>query len=151
MRFTRSKAIIATVGLALSLAACGDAGGDSEGADVEVADDATSNFDDGTRMKELADAGTIKVGVKYDQPGLGFKDAASDIPTGFDVEIAKLLVADLGIDPEDTSATTWEPCGSGSGCRRPTTPTTSSPTCTRSRWGTTRSCCAPAPGSPWRS
>ena len=26
MRFTRSKAIIATVGLALSLAACGDAG-----------------------------------------------------------------------------------------------------------------------------
>ena len=103
MRFTRSKAIIATVGLALSLAACGDAGGDSEGADVEVADDAASNFDDGTRMKELADAGTIKVGVKFDQPGLGFKDAASDIPTGFDVEMAKVLVASLGIDPEDTS------------------------------------------------
>jgi glutamate transport system substrate-binding protein len=103
MRFTRSKAIIATVGLALSLAACGDAGGDSEGADVEVADDAASSFEDGTRMKELADAGTIKVGVKYDQPGLGFKDAASDIPTGFDVEMAKVLVASLGIDPEDTS------------------------------------------------
>ena len=103
MRFTRSKAIIATVGLALSLAACGDAGDDTEGADVEVADDAASSFDDGTRMKELADAGTIKVGVKYDQPGLGFKDAASDIPTGFDVEMAKVLVASLGIDPNDTS------------------------------------------------
>lgn len=103
MRFTRTKAMIATAGLALSLAACGDAGGDSEGADVEVADDAASSFDDGTRMKELADAGTIKVGVKYDQPGLGFKDAASDIPTGFDVEMAKVLVASLGIDPEDTS------------------------------------------------
>jgi len=103
MRFTRTKALVATVGLALSLAACGDAGGDSEGADVEVADDAASNFDDGTRMKELADAGTIKVGVKFDQPGLGFKDAASDIPTGFDVEMAKVLVASLGIDPEDTS------------------------------------------------
>ena len=76
---------------------------DSEGADVEVADDAASSFDDGTRMKELADAGKIKVGVKYDQPGLGFKDAASDIPTGFDVEMAKVLVASLGIDPEDTS------------------------------------------------
>ena len=103
MRFTRTKAVIAVTGLALSLAACGDAGGDSEGADVEVADDAASSFDDGTRMKELADAGTIKVGVKYDQPGLGFKDAASDIPTGFDVEMAKVLVASLGIDPEDTS------------------------------------------------
>ncbi len=54
-------------------------------------------------MKELAEAGTIKVGVKYDQPGLGFKDAASDIPTGFDVEMAKVLVASLGIDPNDTS------------------------------------------------
>ena len=103
MRFTRTKALVAATGLALSLAACGDAGDDTEGADVEVADDAASSFDDGTRMKELADAGTIKVGVKYDQPGLGFKDAASDIPTGFDVEMAKVLVASLGIDPNDTS------------------------------------------------
>lgn len=102
MRFTRTKAIIATAGLALSLAACGDAGDDTESVDVEVADDAASSFDDGTRMKELADAGTINVGVKFDQPGLGFKDAASDLPTGFDVEMAKVLVASLGIDPNDT-------------------------------------------------
>lgn len=103
-RFQRTAALVAGLGLALSgLAACGDAGGDEEGVDVEVEEDAASNFEDGTRMKELADAGTIKVGVKYDQPGLGFKDAASDIPTGFDVEMAKILVASLGIDPEDTS------------------------------------------------
>ncbi|GAA5108659.1 glutamate ABC transporter substrate-binding protein [Alloalcanivorax gelatiniphagus] len=101
MRFTRSKAIIATVGLALSLAACGDAGEDTEGADVEVADNAAEEFEDGTRMKELAEAGTVKIGVKYDQPGLGFKDAASDIPTGFDVEMAKVLAASLGIDPNE--------------------------------------------------
>ncbi len=103
MRFTRTKALVAAAGLALSLAACGDAGEDSEGPDVDVAEDAGSEFEDGTRMKELADAGSIKIGVKYDQPGLGFKDAASDIPTGFDVEMAKVLVASLGIDPEDTS------------------------------------------------
>ena len=102
MRFIRTKALVAATGLALSLAACGDAGDDTKGADVEVADDAASAFDDGTRMKELADAGTINVGVKFDQPGLGFKDAASDIPTGFDVEMAKVLVASLGIDPNDT-------------------------------------------------
>jgi len=50
-------------------------------------------------MKELADKGEITIGVKFDQPGLGFKDAASDVPTGFDVEIAKILAAGLGIDP----------------------------------------------------
>ena len=96
MRFTRTKAIIATAGLALSLAACGDAGEDS-GPEAEVAENASEDFEDGTRMKELADAGAITVGVKYDQPGLGFKDAASDTPTGFDVEMAKQLAASLGI------------------------------------------------------
>ena len=101
MRFIRTKALVATVGLALSLAACGDAGGDSEGADVEVADDAASSFDDGTRMKELAEAGKVTIGVKFDQPGLGFKGATDDVPSGFDVEIAKLLAADLGIDTDD--------------------------------------------------
>lgn len=101
MRFIRSKAAIAVVGLTLSLAACGDAGNDTEGVDVEASTDAS--FEDGTRMAELADAGTINVGVKYDQPGLGFNETGSDMPTGFDVDIAKLLVASLGIDPEDTS------------------------------------------------
>ena len=103
MRFIRTKAVVAGLGLALSLAACGDAGDDSESVDVEVAEDAGSSFDDGTRMKELADAGTINVGVKFDQPGLGFMETGGDIPTGFDVDMAKLLVASLGIDPNDTS------------------------------------------------
>ena len=101
MRFTRTKATFAAVGLTLSLAACGDAGSDTEGADVEVQEDAASEFEDGTRMKELADSGNVKIGVKYDQPGLGFKDAASDIPTGFDVEMAKVLAADLGIAEDE--------------------------------------------------
>ncbi len=70
-------------------------------------EDAAAAFDAGTRMKALAESGKIVVGVKYDQPGLGFKGAADDVPTGFDVEIAKLLVADLGIDPASSSVT-WE-------------------------------------------
>ena len=52
-------------------------------------------------MKELAEAGKIMIGVKYDQPGIGFKGATDDMPTGFDPEIAKILAAELGIDPED--------------------------------------------------
>ncbi len=103
MRFIRTKAVLAGFGLALSLSACGDAGSDDEGRDVEAEENAADQFDDGTRMKELAEAGEITVGVKYDQPGLGFKGATDDVPSGFDVEIAKLLVADLGIDPASDS------------------------------------------------
>ena len=109
MRLIRTKAAVAGIGLALSMAACGEAGsGGGEGSDVEAAEDCDGKFEEGSQMAELAEAGEITVGVRYDQPGLGFKDAASDIPTGFDVEIAKLLVADLCIDPEDTGAVTWE-------------------------------------------
>ena len=103
MRFTRTKATFVAVGLALSLAACGEAGSsEDEGRDVQAEENAADKFDDGTKMKELAEAGKVTVGVKYDQPGLGFKGATDELPTGFDVEIAKLLVADLGIDPTDT-------------------------------------------------
>jgi glutamate transport system substrate-binding protein len=102
MRFIRTKAVLAGLGLALSLAACGEAGeGDGETVDVEVQEDAASEFEEGTRMRELADAGSIVIGTKYDQPGLGFKGAADDAPTGFDPEIGKILAADLGIAPED--------------------------------------------------
>ena len=81
MRFIRAKAVVAGLGLALSLAACGDAGDDDDGGDdVEVQENAADEFDDGTRMKELAETGKIVVGVRYDQPGLGFKGATDDIP-----------------------------------------------------------------------
>jgi glutamate transport system substrate-binding protein len=103
MRFIRTKAMVAGLGLALSLAACGDAGTDSESVDVEAEEVEEGKFEAGTRMAELVEAGTINVGVKYDQPGIGFKETGSDIPTGFDVDVAKILVASLGIDPEDTS------------------------------------------------
>lgn len=101
MRFIKTKAVLAVAGLALTMAACGDAGGDESGRDVEVETDVS--FPEGSYMKTLADQGTINVGVKYDQPGLGFKDATADLPAGFDIEMAKILVASLGIDPNDTS------------------------------------------------
>jgi len=109
MRFIRTKAIIATAGLALSLAACGDAGEEGGGgADVEAASDCDGKFEEGSRMAELAEAGEINVGVRFDQPGLGFKGGTDELPSGFDVEMAKLLVADLCIDPEDTDAVNYE-------------------------------------------
>ena len=91
MRFIRTKAVIATVGLALSLAACG---GDSDGPDVEVqaADDLTG------AAKELSDAGKIKIGVKFDQPGIGNLEPGSDAPIGFDIDMGRILAGHLGID-----------------------------------------------------
>jgi glutamate transport system substrate-binding protein len=108
MRFTRSKALLAAAGLTLAgaLSACGNAGSDdSESTDVTVEENAADNFDDGTRMKELADAGKITIGVKYDQPGIGFKGAADDAPKGLDPEMGRILAASLGIDDADI---TWK-------------------------------------------
>lgn len=109
MRLRKAFAATAAgIAVAAGLAACGDAGNDNEGRDVEAADDCDGKFEDGSRMAEIADAGKINVGVKYDQPGLGFKGATDDVPSGFDVEIAKLLVADLCIDPADSDSVNWE-------------------------------------------
>ncbi|MBB3041484.1 transporter substrate-binding domain-containing protein [Nocardioides sp. LMS-CY] len=100
------RAAAVALALAGALAACGDAGDDGdEGSDVEVQENAADEFDDGTRMKELADAGSVTIGVKFDQPGIGFKGATDDAPVGFDPEIGKILAADLGIAPEDI---TWK-------------------------------------------
>ncbi len=107
MRSITIKAAAAAFLLAGSLAACGDAGEDaSDTPEVEV-EDADGKFEEGTRMAELAEAGTINIGVKFDQPGLGFKDPSQELPAGFDVEIAKLLVADLGIDPDDPEVASY--------------------------------------------
>jgi glutamate transport system substrate-binding protein len=110
MRFTRTKAALAVTALAFSLAACGDAGeeGGEGAAAPEAASDCDDKFEEGSRMAELAEAGSINVGVRFDQPGLGFKGGTDELPSGFDVSIAKLLVADLCIDPDDTDAVNYE-------------------------------------------
>jgi len=106
MRRMSFKMVAVAVLAAGSLAACGDAGDDDgDTVDVEVQENAADEFEDGTRMQELAESGEIVIGVKYDQPGLGFKGATDDAPSGFDVEMGKVLAADLGIAPEDI---TWK-------------------------------------------
>jgi glutamate transport system substrate-binding protein len=55
-------------------------------------------------MAELAEAGTIRVGTKFDQPGFGLETLDGELE-GFDVEVAKIIAGALGIAPEDI---TWE-------------------------------------------
>src|SRR5688572_24292014 len=79
----------------LALAACGG-GGDEEGAaEPSVAE--TPEFEEGTTMAELAEAGTIRVGTKYDQPGFGLEGLEGELE-GFDVEVAKIIAGALGIE-----------------------------------------------------
>jgi glutamate transport system substrate-binding protein len=96
MRFKRTKALTAAVGLSLALVACG---GESGEVDVDVAEN--PEFDSGTKMAELADTGSIKIGVKVDQPGIGFQQPGADSPEGFDIEVGRILAAALGIAAED--------------------------------------------------
>ena len=52
----------------------------------------------GTTMARLHDAGKIRIGVKSDQPSLGFRNPATDRYEGFDVEMAMMIAAELGLD-----------------------------------------------------
>jgi glutamate transport system substrate-binding protein len=47
-------------------------------------------------MAKLNEAGKIRIGTKFDQPGFGLKGLDGK-PAGFDVEIGKIIAAELGI------------------------------------------------------
>ncbi len=109
----RMRNLVATVGvaaLALTVGACGKedtpaAGGGTGGSTgacgelhkftvasgVDVAGSPTF-----TKMKAK---GNAVVGVKADQPNLGYKDANGK-RCGFDIEIARMVSAQLGLDPD---------------------------------------------------
>jgi glutamate transport system substrate-binding protein len=102
MRLRRTKAALLAAGLVTALVACGEAGEDdseSENPEQDVAED--TNFPEGSQMAEFEQAGSIRIGTKYDQPGLGFRAAGEDTPTGFDVEIGEIIAGKLGIEAGD--------------------------------------------------
>ncbi len=52
-------------------------------------------------MAALNAAQSIKIGVKYDQPGVGFLNPATNENEGLDIEIAKIVAAGLGIPADN--------------------------------------------------
>jgi len=82
MRTTKFAALIAAAALVLPLAGCGG-------------DDGPKSLDD------LKSADKIKVGVKMDQPGIGYRAPGSDTPEGIDIEMAKILATALGKTADD--------------------------------------------------
>jgi glutamate transport system substrate-binding protein len=51
-------------------------------------------------MERLNHARKIVVGVKFDQPGLGFRNPATGKVEGFDIEMAKIVARELGLGPD---------------------------------------------------
>ncbi|NUU30963.1 glutamate ABC transporter substrate-binding protein [Arthrobacter sp. C9C5] len=103
--FTRKKPmfVAATAALALSLSACGGTGG---GAGAPAASEAPYKVAENVSVSgsptfdTIKSSGKLRIGVKQDQPGLGFKDAATGEYTGFDIEIAKWIAASLGVSKD---------------------------------------------------
>jgi len=93
MRTTRLAAAFGALALALTVTACG--GDDS----TDEAGSGNANFAAGSTMAKINQAGKIRVGTKFDQPGFGLK-GLSGKPEGFDVEIAKIVAKALDV-PED--------------------------------------------------
>jgi len=96
MKRMRIALVAAAAASALALAGCAGGGGATE----EPTEEAAPTFEAGTTMAELAEAGTITVGTKFDQPLFGLV-GPSGVPEGFDVEIAKIIASELGISEDD--------------------------------------------------
>jgi glutamate transport system substrate-binding protein len=100
MRITRYAAAAAVAGL--FLAGCASEAGNEaqDAAENTAAVETDVSFDAGTTMARLNEAGKITIGTKFDQPGFGLLNPQTKEPEGFDVEIAKLVAAKLGIDAD---------------------------------------------------
>lgn len=102
---TLSVAAIVAVG-ALALTGCGSSdsgsdksgGSDSSAGNFEVAK--TVDLTGSPTYDKIKSSGAITIGVKEDQPNLGFLDAATGDRSGFDIEMATWMAASLGV-PKD--------------------------------------------------
>lgn len=97
MRLNRGLAAVALAAVGvLGLSAC--AGGGTTEPTEPVAE--APEFEAGSTMAALADAGTITIGTKFDQPLFGLQGLDGE-PVGFDVEIGKIIASELGISADN--------------------------------------------------
>src|SRR6188472_1834058 len=72
--------------------------GEPEGTWFEVADDVT--LEGSPTFDAITERGSVNIGVKEDQPGLGYLDPTTNERTGFDVDVARWIAASLGYDED---------------------------------------------------
>jgi glutamate transport system substrate-binding protein len=89
---------------ALALSACGREGGPDSGSDAsaDLSYPVAENVElaDSPTFQKMTERGRVVIGVKEDQPGLGFRDATTNEFSGFDIEIARMVAAGLGFSTD---------------------------------------------------
>ncbi len=120
----RLRTLAAALGvLALAAAGCGESktdvggGGGGTGTTYEVVKN--PSFAAGSTMDRLAKAGSVKIGVKADQPGLGSKNPSTGQYEGFDIEIARIVAGQLGLAPDKITPPTRSPTSGRRSSRSP--------------------------------
>ncbi|WP_441250013.1 glutamate ABC transporter substrate-binding protein [Kitasatospora sp. McL0602] len=106
MKARRTIAAALSVLALTAVAACGKDGSPTANADdaapklptYQVKTDA--KLDGSPTWKKAKEKGRLTIGAKADQPFLGFQDVATKGRSGFDIEIAKMVAADLGFGPD---------------------------------------------------
>jgi glutamate transport system substrate-binding protein len=98
---TRKAPVFAAfAAVALALSGCG--GGTTEpssegGGDAPYTVASDVRLTGSPTFDSIQAADKVVIGVKQDQPGLGFEDAATGEYAGFDIEIARWMAAELGL------------------------------------------------------
>ncbi|MFD6276730.1 glutamate ABC transporter substrate-binding protein [Streptomyces sp. NPDC060209] len=122
MKLRKSAAVAAIAVLALTATACGgkegSAGdkasgvkpGSSEAPKLPTYTVATGVDLDSPAFKDAKKRGKLVIGAKADQPYLGFEDQSTKERSGFDIEIAKMVAADLGFSEKQIE---WKTVDSG--------------------------------------
>jgi glutamate transport system substrate-binding protein len=89
-------AVVALALVAVAVAACG--GDDDDNGPGERTPIPAPTFSVESTMGQLAAGGKITIGVKFDQPGFGFKDSITGEVDGFDVALGKEIGRALGLE-----------------------------------------------------
>src|SRR3546814_385436 len=108
----RTSRILTGIGLAaaamITLSACNSgsptpgAGGGGETGDTGALWEVATEVDlaDSPTYDRMVERDGVVIGVKNDQPGLGYEDAVTGGRTGFDIDIARWIAASLGFDED---------------------------------------------------
>jgi glutamate transport system substrate-binding protein len=100
MRRTRFSAAIA-VGAAAAVALVGCASGTPGGGGSDLFEVATDvQLEGSPTFDSMVEADGVTIGVKEDQPNLGYLDPATNERSGFDVDIARWIAASLGFSED---------------------------------------------------
>jgi glutamate transport system substrate-binding protein len=94
MFIRRMGAIGAAAALGLALTACG--GGDDTSTEGNTTAEPDSTEEGAEGAGEGGSYDSLRIGIKFDQPGLGLREGSEY--TGFDVEVAKYVAQQLGVE-----------------------------------------------------